>query len=154
MVRQLHDFVVFGFVEFRDTDKIVEDKYLERLDRIFSLKAARPRDVTNLRNWLEYTGCVARDETEFLATEQDLISPIRVEDSALMPFQELIEDIMINIRPFRHFVSLCPFCCCLCLTNLHSFSSVTPTYLETLIFTYCLPHWSGPLHVLLLQAWL
>lgn len=77
------------------------DKYLERLDHIFSLKAARPRDVTNLCNWLEYTGCVARDETEFLTTGKDLISPIRAEDSALTPFQELIEDLAINIRPLR-----------------------------------------------------
>lgn len=154
MVRQLHNFVALKFVGFKDTDKILEDQYLERLDRIFSLKAARPRDVTNLCNWLEYTGCVARDETEFLTAEKDLISPIRAEDSALTPFQELIEDVVINIRPLRRFVSLCPSCCCLCLTNLHSFSSVTAVYLETLMFTYCLPQWSGPLHVLLLQAWL
>lgn len=154
MVRPLHDFVALKFVEFRDTDKILEDKYLERLDRIFSLKAARPRDVTNLCNWLEYTGCVARDETEFLTAEKDLISPIRAEDSALTPFEELIEDVVINIRPLRRFVSLCPSCCCLCLTNLLPFSSVTAMYLETLMFTYCPPQWSGPLHVLLLQAWL
>ena len=119
------------------TDKILEDKYLERLDHIFSLKAARPRDVANLCNWLEYTGCVARDETEFLTTGKDLISPIRAEDSALTPFQELIEDIVINIRPLRRLVSLCLGCCCHCLTKLHLFSSAT--YLETLMFTYCLP---------------
>lgn len=154
MVRPLHDFVALKFVEFRDTDKILEDKYLERLDRIFSLKAARPRNVTNLCNWLEYTGCVARDETEFLTAEKDLISPIRAEDSALTPFEELIEDVVINIRPLRRFVSLCPSCCCLCLTNLLPFSSVTAMYLETLMFAYCPPQWSGPLHVLLLQAWL
>lgn len=146
--------LAFKFVGFRDTDKILEDKYLERLDRIFSLKAARPRDVTNLCNWLEYTGCIARDETEFLAAEKDLISPITAEDSALTPFQELIEDVVINTRPLRRFVSLCPSCYCLCLTNLHSFSSVTALYLETLMSIYCLLQCSVPLHVLLLQAWL
>ena len=139
MVRQSHDIVALKFAEFRGTDKILEDKYLERLDRIFSLKAARTRDVTNLCNWLEYTGCVARDETEFLTTGKDLISPIRAEDSALTPFQELIEDAVVNIRPLRRFVSLCPSSCCLCLTTLHSYSSVTAMYLETLMFTYCLP---------------
>ena len=127
------------FLGFRGTDKILQDKYLERLDHIFSLKAARPRDVTNLCNWLEYTGCVARDETEFLTTGKDLISPIKAEDSALTPFQELIEDIVINIRPLRSLVSLCLGCRCLCLTKLHLSSSVSATYLETLIFTYCLP---------------
>lgn len=87
------------FVDLRDTDKILEDKYLERLDRIFSLKAARPRDVSNLCNWLEYTGCVARNETQFLTNENDLINPIRAEDNALTPFQEIIEDVLINFRP-------------------------------------------------------
>ena len=124
--------------ESRDTDKILEDKYLEGLDRIFSLKAARPGDVTNLCNWLEYTGCIARDETEFLAAGKDLISPITAEDSALTPFQELIEDVVINTRSFRRFVSLCPSCYYICLTNLRSLSSVTAMYLETLIFMYCL----------------
>ena len=127
------------FLTFRGTDKILEDKYLERLDHIFSLKAARPRDVTNLCNWLEYTGCVARDETEFLTTGKDLMSPIRAEDGALTPFQEVIEDIVINIRPLRRLVRLFLGCCCFCLTRLHLFSSVSATYLETLIFTYCPP---------------
>ena len=125
-------------MEFRDTDKISEDKYLERLNCIFSLKAARPRDVSNLWNWLEYTGCVARNETEFLTAEKDLISPIRAEDSALTPFQEFVEDVLINIRPLRRFVSPYPNCCCICLTNLHSFSSIAAMCLEILLCTYCL----------------
>ena len=85
----------------------IQDIYLERLDRGFSLKTARARDVSNLWNWLEYTGCIARNETEFLTAKQDLISPIRAEDNALTPFQEFIEDIAIKLRPFRHFVSSC-----------------------------------------------
>ena len=138
MVRRPLDIVALKFFDFSGTDRILEDKYLGRLDRIFSFKAARTRDVTNLSNWLEYTGCVARDETEFLATGKDLISPIRAEDSALTPFQELIEDAVVNIRPLRHFVSFCPSCSCLFLITLHSYSSVTAMYLETLMFTYCL----------------
>ena len=138
-MRRPHDIVALNSVEFRGTDRILEDKYLGRLDRIFSFKAARTRDVTNLCNWLEYTGCIARDETEFLATGKDLISPIRAEDSALTPFQELTEDAMVNIRPLRRLVSLCVSCCCLCLTTLHPYSSVTAMSLETLMFTYCLP---------------
>ena len=141
MVRQLHDFVTMKFLEIENTDKNLEDKYLERLDRIFNLKAARPRDVSNLCNWLEYTGCIARSETGFLTAEKDLISPIKAEDNALTPFEELIEDAVINIPPLRRFVSLCRSCCCLCLTDLHSFSSVTAMCLETLMFTYCLPQW-------------
>lgn len=152
MVRQPRDIVALEFIEIRGTDKVLKDKYLERLDRIFSLKAARTRDVTNLCNWLEYTGCCARDETEFLTTGKDLISPIKAEDSALTPFQELIEDAVVNIRPLRHFVSLCLSCCCLCLITLHSYSSVIAMSLETPMFTYCLPQWSGFLQVLLLQA--
>ena len=140
MVRQPYNIVALESLGFRGTDKILEDKYLERLDRIFGLKAARTRDVTKLGNWLEYTGCVvARDETEFLTTGNDLISPIKAEDSALIPFQELIEDAVVNIRPLRRFVSLCPSCCYRYLTILHSYSSVTAMYLETLIYTYCLP---------------
>ena len=78
---------------------------MERLDRIFNLKVARSRDVSNLWNWLEYTGCIARAETEFLTEEKDLISPIRAEDHALTPFQEVIEDIAVKFWPLRHFVS-------------------------------------------------
>ena len=82
-----------------------EDAFLERLDRTFGLKAARSRDISNLCNWLEYTGCVARDETGFLTFERDLINPIRAEDSALTPFQELMEDLLITFQPLRRFVS-------------------------------------------------
>lgn len=40
----------------------------------------------------------------YAIAEKDLISPIRAEDSALTPFQELIEDFVINIRPLRRFL--------------------------------------------------
>ena len=118
MVRPLIELKNIQVWGSRGTDRLFEDKYLERLDRISSLKAARPRDVSNLCNWIEYTGCIARDETEFLDTEKDLMSPIKVEDSALTPFLELIEDIVIQIRPLRRLVSHCPSHCSLRLTNL------------------------------------
>lgn len=56
-----------------------------------------------------------------MTTGKDLISPIRAEDSALTPFQELIEDVVVSIRPLRRFVSLLPKAdTAFGLTSLHS----------------------------------
>ena len=84
----------------------LEDEYLRRLNYVMSLAPAKARDVSNLRNWVEYTGCITREETEYLTENEELVSAVSMEDKALSPFQDLIEDAMIYMHPVSGLVVL------------------------------------------------
>jgi hypothetical protein len=51
---------------------------------MLSLDAAEARDVQSLQNWLDGTGCVAREETAYLTHTRELASLAPVRDSALL----------------------------------------------------------------------
>lgn len=54
---------------------------------------AKDRDVTNLRNWLENTGVISRNEREYLTNEEDLMTLSALSaDGALHYFEMLVED--------------------------------------------------------------
>ena len=42
------------------------DRFTERIHRILSLDPAKPRDIQSLQNWLNGTGCLAREESVYL----------------------------------------------------------------------------------------
>ena len=84
----------------------LEDEHLRRLNYIMGLAPAKARDVTNLRNWVEYMGCITREETEYLTENEELVSAVSIEDKALSPFQDLIEDAMIYMHPVSSLVVL------------------------------------------------
>ncbi|KAH8158977.1 hypothetical protein CIB48_g9271 [Xylaria polymorpha] len=57
---------------------------------MLSLAPGQERDVESLQNWLGGTGCLAREETEYL-TSQELMSLAPTSDSALTQFETWVE---------------------------------------------------------------
>ncbi|KAF3064949.1 hypothetical protein GL218_02145 [Daldinia childiae] len=56
------------------------DEYLERHQRALYFESAPQRAISNLRNWISGTGCVARNETAYLEHDEDLVSLATSED--------------------------------------------------------------------------
>lgn len=55
------------------------------------LPAASPRDMDSIRNWLDGTGCIARDETAFLSHGDDVANLTGTLDSAVDNVEIFIE---------------------------------------------------------------
>ena len=69
---------------------------------MLSLNPAPRRDVQSLQNWLDGTGCLAREETEYLTHQRELVSLAPAGDSALLQLEAWIEDNLIRFyRGFR-----------------------------------------------------
>lgn len=64
---------------------------------MLSLEAAPKRDISSLRNWVVGTGCLAREETEYLERESDLLSVASPIDDALGCLEPFVEDIMMRL---------------------------------------------------------
>lgn len=80
---------------------------MERTRRIFSLDPAKPRDIRSLQNWLNGTGCIAREETAYLTHDQELVSLAVSGDSALQQLEVWVEDKLIRFcRGFRKVMKL------------------------------------------------
>ena len=58
---------------------------------MLSYDRAKSRDVSSLRNWVDGTACLARNESEYLE-ERDLITLGTTQDNALSFLQDWIED--------------------------------------------------------------
>ncbi|ETS81128.1 hypothetical protein PFICI_06130 [Pestalotiopsis fici W106-1] len=77
------------------------DRFVERTNRTLSFSPAEPRDVESLQNWLNGTGCVAREERAYLS-QRELISVAPTRDNARVQFEAWIEDKLIRFyRGFR-----------------------------------------------------
>ena len=72
---------------------------IERNQRILSLPSASNRDISSLRNWVEYTGSIARGETEFL-DQNDILTTNPSGNDALATIAPRVEDIVIAIYQF------------------------------------------------------
>jgi hypothetical protein len=69
---------------------------------MLSLGPAQQRDVQSLQNWLDGTGCIAREETAYLTEQRELVSLAPVADSAVMHLEAWVEDKLIRFyRGFR-----------------------------------------------------
>ncbi|KAK3983803.1 hypothetical protein QBC44DRAFT_338052 [Cladorrhinum sp. PSN332] len=75
------------------------DQFIERTSRILSFDPARQRDVESLQNWVDSTGCLAREETAYLAHRHKLVSLAPVDDSAMVQLEAWIEDKLIRFWP-------------------------------------------------------
>lgn len=71
-----------------------------------SLDAAKTRDIESLQNWLDGTGCIAREETAYLTHTRELASLAPPKDSALLTFEVWVENQLMrfygNFRNVRH----------------------------------------------------
>ena len=78
------------------------DQFAERTNRMLSFGPAQRRDVESLQNWLDGTGCLAREEAAYLAHQRDLVSLAPVADNAVMQLETWVEDKLIRYcRGFR-----------------------------------------------------
>jgi hypothetical protein len=69
---------------------------------MLSIDPAEARDIGSLQNWLNGTGCVARDETAYLAHSKELASLAPFRDSALARLEVWVEYALIRFyRGFR-----------------------------------------------------
>jgi hypothetical protein len=69
---------------------------------VLSYGPAQRRDVESLQNWLDGTGCLAREEREYLAHHRELVSLAPVADTAVMQLEAWVEDKLISFcRGFR-----------------------------------------------------
>lgn len=69
---------------------------------MLSLSPAPRRDIQSVQNWLDGTRCLAREETEYLTYQRELVSLAPAGDSALLQLEGWIEDNLIRFyRGFR-----------------------------------------------------
>jgi len=57
-----------------------------------SMPRSRPREVRNLKNWTEGTGCLSRHETAYLNAEDDLANLTGSTDIAIAYSESVVED--------------------------------------------------------------
>ncbi|KAB8228995.1 uncharacterized protein BDW43DRAFT_303436 [Aspergillus alliaceus] len=72
------------------------DSFLERTHRTLGLGPPSQRDVQALRNWLDGTGAVARDERAYLTHFQDLVTVAPTGDTAVVRLETWVEDQLIR----------------------------------------------------------
>jgi hypothetical protein len=58
-------------------------------------QSPQPRDTANLRNWIENTGCLAREETAYLGSDDDLLCVAIQSESLLVRLELLLERLWI-----------------------------------------------------------
>ena len=63
---------------------------------------AQRRDIESLQNWLDGTGCLAREETAYLTHHQELVFLAPAGDNAVLQLEAWVEDKLIRFyRGFR-----------------------------------------------------
>lgn len=79
------------------------DNFVEDSRRMLSLDAAEARDIESLRNWTNNTGCIAREETNYLEYSRDLASLAPAKDNAISKVEIWVENALIRFyRGFRN----------------------------------------------------
>lgn len=86
------------------------DALVKRNCETLGVESAQPRDMLNLQNWLKDNGCIARDETEYLNHDRDLMAlGTFTIDRAVDRLQGPVEDIVLwlskRIRKLEKLVS-------------------------------------------------
>ena len=74
------------------------DVFLEKNHRILGYKSADPRDVQNLQNWVDGTGCIVREETAYLQSNEELLTLRHSYDSAVTWLETIVEDSIIRLH--------------------------------------------------------
>ena len=65
---------------------------------MLSYEGAKPRDISSLQNWVDGNGCIAREETAYLARRKDLLSVVSADDGAASWLETLVEDSLVRLR--------------------------------------------------------
>ncbi|KAH8696770.1 hypothetical protein GQ44DRAFT_694713 [Phaeosphaeriaceae sp. PMI808] len=77
------------------------DSLIARNRQILSFEAATPRAVLNLQNWTNGTGCIARQETEYLNWSDDLLCVASTDDTVMIWLEMFVERINRACQYFR-----------------------------------------------------
>jgi hypothetical protein len=72
------------------------DQFVERTSRMLRLQPAEGREISSLQNWVEATGCLAREETAYLAYRSDLASLAPAVDNAVLQLETWVEDKLVQ----------------------------------------------------------
>lgn len=115
------------------------DAYIERSHRVLGLEVASHRDVVSLQNWVDGNGCIARQETAYLAQTEDLLTIASPDDGATKWLGALVEGFL-----FRKRVGQYPRLGASRDPNVHTFSRSSVTWLARMLMT--------PFVVILLMA--
>ncbi|KAK8055359.1 hypothetical protein PG993_000586 [Apiospora rasikravindrae] len=75
------------------------DRFTERTHVALGHEKAHQRDVESLHNWLEGTGCIAREERAYLEKRHELQCLTRTGDNAVFQLEAWIEDKIIRAWP-------------------------------------------------------
>ncbi|KAJ5025054.1 hypothetical protein J3E73DRAFT_192415, partial [Bipolaris maydis] len=71
------------------------DQLVKRNSEILCMEAAKPRDITNIRNWVNETGCITKSEMDYLNSPMDLMSVgASTTDGALSQLKDPVEDLV------------------------------------------------------------
>ncbi|KAF7502934.1 hypothetical protein GJ744_004810 [Endocarpon pusillum] len=78
------------------------DQFVERANRMLGFGPAQQRNIESLQNWLDGTGCLAREETAYLTHHRELVSLAPAGDTAVSQVETWVEDKFIQFfRSFR-----------------------------------------------------
>ncbi|KAI3326575.1 hypothetical protein HD806DRAFT_487626 [Xylariaceae sp. AK1471] len=66
---------------------------------MLSFNFAQPRDVESLQNWLDNTGCLAREESAYLTRHRELVSLAPAGDNAMVQLEAWVEGKDIRLWP-------------------------------------------------------
>jgi hypothetical protein len=77
---------------------------VKRNSEILCMEAAKQRDIVNIKNWVNETGCITRSEMDYLNGPEDLMAVgASTADGALGQLQSSAEDL---IRCLEKLVSI------------------------------------------------
>jgi hypothetical protein len=66
---------------------------VEQSHRILSLPEPSDRDIQSLKNWVEGTSCLTRQESHYLENESDILNLSGPVDNAVTRIESLVEDL-------------------------------------------------------------
>ncbi|KAI4603138.1 hypothetical protein KJ359_005930 [Pestalotiopsis sp. 9143b] len=81
-----------------DAALVEYDELLERNQRVLNLEPASPRNVSNIQNWINGTGSIARRESAYLAQSGELVSVAGTDDRVIPWLESSVEDGMAYLR--------------------------------------------------------
>lgn len=78
------------------------DRFAKSTREMLALSAAQPQDVQSIKNWLDGTGCVARDERMYLDHERELVALSPAGDNAVLQLETWVEKKLAGLSGWRH----------------------------------------------------
>ena len=111
------------------------DDLIRRNSQILALPSASKRDLSSLRNWVETTGSIARDETAFLE-EKDVLTTGSSGNDAFAVIEPKVEGIFIGIYELLSKVNILSHLFAATKMTVSNYSFLLPLSSEVDAFSY------------------